>query len=88
MATIVNKTSDSDKEVTPPEWITRRDLQAAFRKLPAGERERLEALPDDKRRGAVQDQLSTQISGYLPPPPGSAGEPVPKAVRKVGKQSV
>jgi hypothetical protein len=37
-----------------PGWITRRDLQAAFRKLPADERERLEALPDEKRRGAVR----------------------------------
>jgi hypothetical protein len=50
----VTKKSDSNKEVTPPEWITRRDLQAAFRKLPADERERLEALPDQKRRGAVR----------------------------------
>ena len=40
----VTKKSDSDKEVTPPEWITRRDLQAAFRKLPADERERLEVF--------------------------------------------
>ena len=50
----VTTKSVSDKEVTPPEWITRRDLQAAFRKLPADERERLEALPDEKRRGAVR----------------------------------
>ena len=50
----VTTKSVSDKEVTPPEWITRRDLQAAFRKLPAGERDRLEALPDEKRRGSVR----------------------------------
>lgn len=50
----VTKTSETDSVVTCPDWITRRDLQAAFRKLPDGERERLEALPDDKRRGAVR----------------------------------
>ena len=50
----VTKKSDSDKEVTPPEWVTRRDMQAAFRKLPAEERARLEALPEGERRGAVR----------------------------------
>lgn len=50
----VTKKSDSDKEVTPPCWITRRDMQAAFRKLPVDERARLEALPEGERRGAVR----------------------------------
>jgi len=46
--------SETNETVNVPSWITRRDLQAAFRTLPADERERLEALPDDKRRGAVR----------------------------------
>ncbi len=50
----VTKTSDSDNDVTCPEWVTRRDQQAAFRKLPADERDRLEALPAGERRGAVR----------------------------------
>jgi len=41
-------------EVTPPEWITDPHQQAAFRKLPADERARLEVLPADHRRGAVR----------------------------------
>lgn len=49
-----NMKCESDNVVPVPGWITRRDLQAAFRKLPADERERLEALPDEKRRGAVR----------------------------------
>ena len=40
-----NRKCESDNVVPVPGWITRRDLQAAFRKLPADERERLEALP-------------------------------------------
>lgn len=47
VATIINKMSESDKALIIPEWVTRRDLQAAFRKLPAAERARLEALPAD-----------------------------------------
>jgi AraC-like DNA-binding protein len=41
-------------EVTPPEWVTDTKMQSAYRKLPADERDRLEALPDDQRRGAVR----------------------------------
>jgi hypothetical protein len=41
-------------EVTPPDWVTDTKMQAAFRKLPADERDRLEALPDDQRRGSVR----------------------------------
>jgi predicted aminopeptidase len=37
-----------------PEWVTNPNQQAAFRKLPADERDRLEALPADQRRGAVR----------------------------------
>lgn len=54
VATIVNKSSESEQSLTVPSWVTSKDMQAAFRKLPADERERLEALPDDKRRGAVR----------------------------------
>jgi len=46
--------SETDARVNCPTWITRRDLQAAFRKLPADERDRLEALPAEERRGAVR----------------------------------
>lgn len=54
VATIVNKTSESENVLTVPPWVTSKDMQAAFRKLPAGERDRLEALPDEKRRGSVR----------------------------------
>jgi len=40
-----NRKCESDNVVPVPGWITRRDLQAAFRKLPADERGRLEPLP-------------------------------------------
>lgn len=54
VATIINKMSESDKALIIPEWVTRRDLQAAFRKLPPDERARLEALPADEQRGSVR----------------------------------
>ena len=54
VATIVNKSSESEKSLTVPEWVTSKDMQAAFRKLLADERARLEALPADERRGAVR----------------------------------
>jgi len=54
VATIVNKSSETEQKVTVPAWVTHKDQQAAFRKLPAEERERLEALPADERRGAVR----------------------------------
>ena len=37
-----------------PVWVTDPHQQAAFRKLPADERARLEALPADQRRGSVR----------------------------------
>ena len=49
--TTVGKTQN---EVTPPDWVTDTKMQAAFRKLPADERARLEALPADERRGSVR----------------------------------
>ena len=49
--TIVGKTH---VEVTPPDWVTDTKMQAAFRKLPADKRARLEALPEGERRGAVR----------------------------------
>ena len=51
---LTTTTSHCEQKVVAPGWVTNPNLQAAFRKLPAGERERLEALPDDKRRGAVR----------------------------------
>jgi predicted aminopeptidase len=49
-----NKVSQSEKLVPVPAWVTNPNQQAAFRKLPAEERDRLEALPADERRGAVR----------------------------------
>ena len=40
VATIVNKSSESEKSLTVPKWVTSKDMQAAFRKLPADERAR------------------------------------------------
>lgn len=51
---LTTKTSESEQMVVAPSWVTHKDMQAAFRKLPSGERDRLESLPDDKRRGAVR----------------------------------
>lgn len=46
--------SHSEEKVNCPDWVTNPNQQAAFRKLPADERERLEALPSGERRGAVR----------------------------------
>lgn len=46
--------SHSEEKVNCPDWVTNPNQQAAFRKLPADERARLEALPDDQRRGSVR----------------------------------
>jgi hypothetical protein len=51
---LTTKTSQSDQKVVVPEWVTNPNQQAAFRKLPADERDRLEALPAEERRGAVR----------------------------------
>jgi predicted aminopeptidase len=51
---LTTKSSESETKVVVPEWVTHKDQQAAFRKLPAEERDRLEALPADERRGAVR----------------------------------
>jgi len=48
------RSSQSEQKVPVPEWVTNPNQQAAFRKLPADERDRLEALPADARRGAVR----------------------------------
>ena len=45
---------ETQQKVVVPEWITDPHQQANFRKLPADERARLEALPEDERRGAVR----------------------------------
>lgn len=45
---------ETQEKVVVPEWVSDPHLQAAFRKLPAEERDRLEALPSDERRGAVR----------------------------------
>ena len=54
VASVGTTSSESEQTVPVPAWVTHKDMQAAFRKLPAGERARLEALPDDKRRGSVR----------------------------------
>jgi DNA-binding XRE family transcriptional regulator len=51
---LATKSSQSEEKVALPDWMTNPNHQAAFRKLPADERDRLEALPADERRGAVR----------------------------------
>lgn len=51
---VMTKSSETEQKVIIPDWITHQDIRAAFRKLPADERERLEGLPADRRRGAVR----------------------------------
>ena len=51
---LATKSSESEQKVAVPEWVTHKDQQAAFRKLPADERDRLEALRAGERRGAVR----------------------------------
>jgi DNA-binding XRE family transcriptional regulator len=51
---LATKTSQCEQKVAVPEWVTNPNQQAAFRKLPADERDRLEALPDNQRRGSVR----------------------------------
>lgn len=53
-AAVGTKSSQSEQKVPVPEWVTNPNQQAAFRKLPADERDRLEALPAEERRGAVR----------------------------------
>lgn len=48
------KSSESEEKVPIPEWVTHKDLRAAFRKLPAEEQARLAGLPPGERRGAVR----------------------------------
>lgn len=54
VAQVISHSSESEQKVIVPSWVTHKDQQAAFRKLPAEERDRLEALPADERRGAVR----------------------------------
>ena len=49
-----NTVSQSEQALPVPDWVTNPNQKAAFRKLPSDERDRLEALPDDQRRGAVR----------------------------------
>jgi len=51
---ITTKLSETDKKVVIPEWICDREKQAAFRRLPSSEQQRLVDLPPDQRRGAVR----------------------------------
>jgi hypothetical protein len=51
---LTTKSSQCEEKVVTPDWITNPNQQAHFRKLPADERARLEALPDDHRRGSVR----------------------------------
>jgi len=51
---LTTKTCETQERVVVPEWVSDPHQQAAFRKLPADERDRLEALPVDERRGAVR----------------------------------
>jgi len=51
---LTTKTCETQEKVVVPAWVSDPHQQAAFRKLPPDERERLEALPAEKRRGAVR----------------------------------
>jgi hypothetical protein len=51
---LTTKISETEQKVVVPSWVTSKDMQAAFRKLPADERARLEVLPEGERRGAVR----------------------------------
>lgn len=51
---LTTESSQREQKVVIPDWVTRNNERAAFRKLPAEERERLEGLPADRRRGAVR----------------------------------
>lgn len=46
--------SQSEEKVNCPDWLTNPNQKATFRKLSEEERERLEDLPPDERRGAVR----------------------------------
>lgn len=50
----LTESSETEQKVNIPDWITHQDIRAAFRKLPADERARLEELPAERRRGAVR----------------------------------
>lgn len=55
VAQVISHRSQTEKQLIPvPAWLTDPNQQASFRKLPAGERDRLEALPARERRGAVR----------------------------------
>ena len=54
VAAVGTKSCESQQKVPVPSWVTSKHMQAAFRKLPADERARLEALPEGERRGAVR----------------------------------
>ena len=54
VAQVISHESQSEEKVITPDWVTNPNQQAAFRKLSADERARLEALPDDQRRGSVR----------------------------------
>jgi hypothetical protein len=51
---LTTKNCETQEKVVAPDWITDPHQQANFRKLPADERARLEALPADERRGSVR----------------------------------
>jgi len=54
VATIINKSSDSEESLIIPNWIRGHDEQVSFRRLPSSEQQRLIDLPPDQRRGAVR----------------------------------
>ena len=45
VAAVGTTSSESEQTVPVPSWVTHKDMQAAFRKLPADERARLEPVP-------------------------------------------
>lgn len=51
---IATESCNMQQKVAIPAWITEPHQQADFRKLPADERARLEALPENERRGSVR----------------------------------
>jgi len=55
VAQVISHECETQKKlIDVPAWVSDPHQQAAFRKLPADERDRLEALPEHERRGAVR----------------------------------
>jgi len=75
---ITTESCNMQQKVVIPAWITEPHQQADFRKLPAEERARLEALPENERRGSVR--AAAIQAGIIRVP-----TPLERAIRAVEK---